>query len=99
MLQNGIDSSHNTSYISLARPIDNIMMILHHYHANIDLLKIDIDGPEFEVLEQSVFEVGFHIVCFYEPTYQGESYYIYNLGIPYHTSTLTSKEPISILKN
>lgn len=73
-LQNGIDPNLNTSYISLARPIDNIMMLLHHYHANIDLLKIDIDGPEFEVLEQSVFEVGLCIACFYELTDQNESY-------------------------
>ncbi|KAK4290860.1 hypothetical protein Pmani_036280 [Petrolisthes manimaculis] len=55
-LVNWTEPKQNSSFIVLSRPIDNIMLLLHHQTANIDLLKIDIDGPEFEVLEQSLFE-------------------------------------------
>ncbi|XP_071550101.1 uncharacterized protein [Panulirus ornatus] len=55
-LVSGIHTDLNITYQYLYRPLDNIMYLLHQYQANIDLLKIDIDGPEFEVLEQSLFK-------------------------------------------
>ncbi|KAK7071269.1 hypothetical protein SK128_016454 [Halocaridina rubra] len=54
--QTEINKVTNKNFTYFYRPLDNIMYILYHEKANIDLLKIDIEGYEWEVLERSVFK-------------------------------------------
>ncbi|XP_042865210.1 uncharacterized protein LOC122248904 [Penaeus japonicus] len=42
-------------YIYLYRPLDNIMYLLDQHRANLDVLKVDVDGPEWEIFEDSIF--------------------------------------------
>lgn len=57
-----VERSYNpetkSEYIYLYRPLDNIMYLLGHPKANVDVLKIDVDGPEWEIFEDSIFKVG-----------------------------------------
>ncbi|KAG7155991.1 Methyltransferase-like protein 24-like 7 [Homarus americanus] len=46
----------NLPHMYLYRPLDNIMYLLDQFRANIDFLKIDIEGTEFDVLEESLFK-------------------------------------------
>ncbi|XP_063844837.1 uncharacterized protein LOC135091276 isoform X4 [Scylla paramamosain] len=50
------NSSIHKHHFFLHRPLDNIMYLLHHHHHQLDYLKIDIDGGEFEALEHSIFK-------------------------------------------
>lgn len=56
-----VERSYNpktkSEYIYLYRPLDNIMYLLGHHEANVDVLKIDVDGPEWEIFEDSIFKV------------------------------------------
>ncbi|XP_064105635.1 uncharacterized protein LOC135215099 [Macrobrachium nipponense] len=49
------DNNENATIRYFHRPLDNIMYILQHEMSNIDVLKIDIEGDEFLVLEESIF--------------------------------------------
>nr|XP_027220579.1 methyltransferase-like protein 24 [Penaeus vannamei] len=55
-----VERSYNpktkSEYIYLYRPLDNIMYLLGHHEANVDVLKIDVDGPEWEIFEDSIFK-------------------------------------------
>ncbi|XP_037785565.1 methyltransferase-like protein 24 isoform X1 [Penaeus monodon] len=55
-----VERSYNpatkSEYIYLYRPLDNIMYLLGHSTANVDVLKIDVDGPEWEIFEDSIFK-------------------------------------------
>ncbi|XP_037785563.1 methyltransferase-like protein 24 [Penaeus monodon] len=55
-----VERSYNpatkSEYIYLYRPLDNIMYLLGHPKANVDVLKIDVDGPEWEIFEDSIFK-------------------------------------------
>lgn len=57
-----VERSYNpetkSEYIYLYRPLDNIMYLLGHSKVNVDVLKIDVDGPEWEIFEDSIFKVG-----------------------------------------
>ncbi|XP_068227477.1 uncharacterized protein [Palaemon carinicauda] len=50
------DNIENSTFTYFYRPLDNIMYILHHENANLDVLKIDIEGDEFHVFEDSIFK-------------------------------------------
>ncbi|XP_066967197.1 uncharacterized protein [Macrobrachium rosenbergii] len=50
------DDNENATIRYFNRPLDNIMYILQHEMANIDVLKIDIEGDEFLVFEESIFK-------------------------------------------
>ncbi|XP_047476109.1 probable methyltransferase-like protein 24 [Penaeus chinensis] len=50
------DPETKSEYIYLYRPLDNIMYLLGHPKANVDVLKIDVDGPEWEIFEDSIFK-------------------------------------------
>ncbi|XP_042865197.1 uncharacterized protein LOC122248896 isoform X1 [Penaeus japonicus] len=52
-----INNLKNTTFEFLYRPLDNIMYILHHEKSNIDFLKLDIEGQEWEVFEESIFKM------------------------------------------
>lgn len=38
------------------------MYILHHEKSNIDFLKLDIEGQEWEVFEESIFKVFLYLL-------------------------------------
>ena len=52
------DKVRNKTYAYRYRPLDNLMYLLGHASASIDLLKMDIEGMEWEVFEESIFKVS-----------------------------------------
>ncbi|MPC28314.1 hypothetical protein E2C01_021515 [Portunus trituberculatus] len=76
------NSSNQKHHFFLHRPLDNIMYLLHHHHHQLDYLKIDIDGGEFEALERSIFKTNI-----LERTRQ--------LGVEIHLTRLLDAEVLS----
>ncbi|XP_050730118.1 uncharacterized protein LOC127005363 isoform X2 [Eriocheir sinensis] len=52
------DKVKNSTYAYLYRPLDNLMYVLGHAAATIDLLKVDIEGAEWEVFQESIFKTN-----------------------------------------
>ncbi|KAK3877250.1 hypothetical protein Pcinc_018048 [Petrolisthes cinctipes] len=48
----------NSIYNYLYRPLDNIMYILGHTEVTLHLLKVDIEGTEWDIFSKSIFKVG-----------------------------------------
>ncbi|XP_047475367.1 uncharacterized protein LOC125029495 [Penaeus chinensis] len=51
-----INHVKNSTFEFLYRPLDNIMYILHHEESNIDFLKLDVEGQEWDIFEESIFK-------------------------------------------
>lgn len=52
-----INKIENSTFEFLYRPLDNIMFILHHQESNVDFLKLDVEGSEWEIFGESIFKV------------------------------------------
>lgn len=52
-----INNIKNSTFDFLYRPLDNIMYILQHQKSNIDFLKLDVEGQEWDIFEESIFKV------------------------------------------
>nr|XP_053641089.1 uncharacterized protein LOC128694809 [Cherax quadricarinatus] len=52
-----INKLKNSTFLYLYRPLDNIMFILQHYTANLQLLKMDVEGDEWQIFQDSIFKV------------------------------------------
>ncbi|XP_071550105.1 uncharacterized protein [Panulirus ornatus] len=50
-----VDKVKNTTFQYLYRPLDNIMFLLKHYDANLDVLKMDVEGDEWQIFLDSIF--------------------------------------------
>ena len=46
------------NYAYLYRPIDNILYILNHQHLHLDVVKIDIDGDEWDTISKTFCTVS-----------------------------------------
>nr|XP_027220569.1 uncharacterized protein LOC113812844 [Penaeus vannamei] len=51
-----INKIENSTFEFLYRPLDNIMFILHHQESNVDFLKLDVEGSEWEIFGESIFK-------------------------------------------
>nr|XP_053641091.1 uncharacterized protein LOC128694810 [Cherax quadricarinatus] len=51
-----INKLKNSTFLYLYRPLDNIMFILQHYRANLQLLKMDVEGDEWQIFQDSIFK-------------------------------------------
>uniref|UniRef100_A0A0N7ZAW1 Methyltransferase domain-containing protein n=1 Tax=Scylla olivacea TaxID=85551 RepID=A0A0N7ZAW1_SCYOL len=50
------DKVRNSTYAYMYRPLDNLMYLLGHTRASINLLKMDIEGDEWKVFNESIFK-------------------------------------------
>lgn len=58
LLQVVEDLPKNDTYEYLYRPIDNIMAVLGHTKATLHVLKLDVEGGEWDIFRKSIFKVG-----------------------------------------
>nr|XP_045615651.1 mucin-5AC-like [Procambarus clarkii] len=52
-----LDKVKNSTFQYLYRPLDNIMYILRHDSANLELIKMDVEGDEWNIFKNSIFKV------------------------------------------
>lgn len=57
------DLVRNDTFEFFYRPLSNIMSILGHTKATLHVLKLDIEGGEWDVFSKSIFKVGHNLFC------------------------------------
>ncbi|XP_069165159.1 uncharacterized protein [Procambarus clarkii] len=53
-----LDKVKNSTFQYLYRPLDNIMYILRHDSANLELIKMDVEGDEWNIFKNSIFKTN-----------------------------------------